>query len=82
MVEGKLLRDLSGKSAGDLTSGKITAPARGSEIGKKICINSGGAKIRDPDGLCRADCLEKLDMSQASEQAVGSRFASELVLIP
>jgi len=62
----KLLRDLGRKGAEDLTGGKATAPARGGEIGKKICTNSGGGLIRDPDGSCRADCLEKLDMSQGT----------------
>lgn len=62
----KLLKDLTTKGTGDLTSGKITAPARGAEIGKKICANSSGGLIRDPDRACRSDCLEKLDMSQGT----------------
>lgn len=62
----KLLKDLTGRAAGDLTSGKATAPARGGEIGKKICTDSGGVLPRDPDRSCRGDCERELDMSQGT----------------
>jgi RHS repeat-associated protein len=61
----KLFKDTAGQLR-DLMMGTPAGPITGMAIGQKIC-EGGFGMIRDPDGMCRADCLFKIPVDPHTE---------------